>query len=127
MPAWLRYMAAHSEIVAATVFAFYALSLVCAIREVMNSRTSQGSIAWLVSLALLPFPTTFIYLVLGWKHFDGYAKGQTRGSRITRPSRARGMPLTDEAAGRAWPVLTGVSQLPFLSGNEVRLLIDGQA
>jgi cardiolipin synthase len=88
---------------------------------------SQGSIAWLISLALLPFPTTFIYLVVGWKHFDGYAKAQTRGSRISRPARVRGMHLIDAEAGKAWPVLTGVSQLPFLFGNEAHLLIDGQA
>ena len=127
MPGWLQYLAAHSEVIAVVVFAFYALSLVCAVREVMNSRTSQGSIAWLISLALLPFPTTFIYLVVGWKHFDGYAKAQTRGSRISRPARVRGMHLIDAEAGKAWPVLTGVSQLPFLSGNEAHLLIDGQA
>ena len=56
--------------------ATYVLAAVCAVREVVASRTSQGSIAWLVALAFLPFPTAFIYLVFGWKAFDSYA--QTR-------------------------------------------------
>jgi cardiolipin synthase len=127
MTAWLAFVAANSLILTALTLAFYLLAAVCAVREVMNSRTSQGSIAWLISLALLPFPTAFLYLVLGWTHFDGYGLAITRGSRLTRAGRSRSMPLTDRAATAAWPVLTGVAQLPFLTGNEATLLIDGQA
>jgi cardiolipin synthase len=35
--------------------------------------------------------------------------------------------MLDDAAIEAWPVLAAVSQLPFLSGNDARLLIDGTA
>jgi cardiolipin synthase len=127
MLTWLGVLATNSGALAAAVFAVYLLAAVCAVREVMNSRTSQGSIAWLLSLALLPFPTTLIYLVVGWKHFDGYAAIHSRGSRLARPGRARSMRLVDETAGSNWPVLTAISQLPFLAGNETELLIDGQA
>jgi cardiolipin synthase len=61
-------------LIATFLFANYVLAAVCAVREISASRTSQGSIAWLLSLAFLPFPTAFIYLVFGWKHFDSYAK-----------------------------------------------------
>jgi len=127
MAAWLDYFVANSLLLTLITFAFYALAFVCAIREVMVSRTSQGSIAWLVSLALLPFPTVIIYLVVGWKHFDDYGLAQTRGSRLTRAQRARTMPLVDESCNTAWPVLTHIAQVPFLAGNETELLIDGQA
>ncbi len=127
MTAWLAFVAANSLVFSALTLAFYVLAAVCAVREVMNSRTSQGSIAWLISLALLPFPTAFLYLVLGWKHFDGYGLALARDSRLMRASRSRSMPLTDHEASAAWPVLTGVSQLPFLNGNQATLLIDGQA
>ena len=60
-------------IIALVLAGFYALALICAVREISASRTSQGSSAWLVSLAFLPFPTAIIYLVFGWKHFDSYA------------------------------------------------------
>jgi cardiolipin synthase len=127
MTAWLAYFAVHSLLLSALTFLFYGLAAICAIREVMVSRTSQGSIAWLLSLALLPFPTVLIYFMVGWKHFDDYGLLQTRTSRVTRASRSRGMPLIDETCNAAWPVLTQVAQLPFLAGNEASLLIDGQA
>ncbi len=68
-----------------------------------------------------------LYFLVGWKHFDDYGLNQTRGSRLTRAARSRAIPLTDEASNAAWPVLTNVAQIPFLTGNEVELLIDGQA
>ncbi|MDR3472739.1 MAG: cardiolipin synthase [Devosia sp.] len=127
MSAWLAYFAANSSILAALTFLFYLFAFVCAVREVMVSRTSQGSIAWLISLALLPFPTVIIYFVVGWKHFSDYGLEQIGVGRLTRAGRSRGMPLVDEAGNKAWPVLNNVAQVPFLTGNEASLLIDGQA
>jgi len=127
MTAWLAYFASNSVIFSGLTFLFYVLAAICAVREVMVSRTSQGSIAWLLSLALLPFPTVLIYFLVGWKHFDDYGLAQTRGSRLTRAQRSRGMPLIDETSNSDWPVQTQIAQLPFLRGNEASLLIDGQA
>jgi len=124
---WLDAFAAGSFWLTALILLFYLLAIVCAVREVMVSRTSQGSIAWLISLALLPFPTVLIYLIVGWKHFDDYVVVQLRARRITRSERTRGIPLVDTACNEAWPVLTKVAQLPFLTGNDATLLIDGQA
>lgn len=115
------------HIVAAITGAFYLLALVCAMREIMNSRTSEGSIAWLLSLALLPFPTTLIYLIFGWKSFDDYATDRIRNGRAARPLRAKDLRLIDHDSGALWPVQTKVSEVPFLSGNAVDLLIDGKA
>lgn len=127
MVIWLDFFAAKSPLLSALTILFYGLAIVCAIREVMVSRTSQGSIAWLLSLILLPFPTVILYFIVGWKHFDDYAQLQIRGSRLTRAGRSRAMPLVDEDCNRNWPVLTQVAQMPFLAGNEASLLIDGTA
>ena len=127
MSGWLAYFASQSPIFAALTFLFYLLAAICAVREVMVSRTSQGSIAWLISLLLLPFPTVLIYFAVGWKHFDDYVTSQMFGGRLTRADRSRTTPLVDAENSRAWPVLTGVAQVPFLSGNDASLLIDGQA
>lgn len=127
MNGWLRYIGAHSLTLGTLVAAIYLLAAVCAVREVMNSRTSQGSIAWLVSLGLVPFPTSFIYLVFGWKHFDDYAAVKALTNRKTRPRSTQDLALIDEETSKAWPVLTRISQLPFLTGNEAHLLIDGEA
>ena len=83
----LETLLANLQIVAALAGVSYALALVCAVREIMASRTSQGSIAWLLSLLFMPFPTALIYLVFGWKHFDDYARTRM-DLRLTRPIRA---------------------------------------
>jgi cardiolipin synthase len=127
MTGWLAYFAANSPFVTTLAVLFYALAAICAVREVMVSRTSQGSIAWLLSLFLLPLPTVLIYFIVGWKHFDQYALLQAKGRRLMRAGRSRGIPLVDETCSAAWPVLVKVADMPFLAGNEASLLIDGQA
>ena len=116
----------NSKIIAAFLFFFYILAAICAVRELMNSRTAQGSIAWLLSLAILPFPTALIYLAFGWKLFDDYAQMQTFSGRTNRANRVRELGLADEPASKKWPVLTHVAQMPFISGNIAELYTDGE-
>ena len=113
-------------IIAMVLAGFYAVALICAVREISVSRTSQGSIAWLVSLAFLPFPTTIIYLVFGWKHFDSYAltRMQVRQSRLIR---SEDLAVIDREAGAEWPVQRRAAGMPFLAGNTAELLVDGDA
>lgn len=124
---FLGSLVAELHIVAAVMAAVYLLAFVCAVREIMISRTSQGSIAWILALALLPFPTAFLYLVFGWKAFDDYATDRIRNGRAARPLRARDLRLIDSATNALWPVQSKVSDVPFLSGNEVEILVDGRA
>jgi cardiolipin synthase len=123
----LRIIIGDLHIVAAITAGFYLLAFVCAVREVMNSRTSQGSIAWILALALLPFPTSLLYLVLGWKAFDDYATDRIRNGRAARPLRAKDLTLIDRDTSDKWPVQVKVSEVPFLSGNDVEVLVDGKA
>ncbi|WP_417679957.1 cardiolipin synthase [Roseibium sp.] len=114
-------------IVAAIAFCFYVAALVCAVREIMNSRTAQGSIAWLLSLFFLPFLTVPLYLVFGWKSFGDYLRIQSDLGRLGRRRRAERLELTDREETRQWPVLSKIAGLPFLAGNSCDLLIDGEA
>ncbi len=123
----LRAIVADLHIVALIVGAIYLLAIVCAVREILNSRTSQGSIAWLLSLALLPFPSVFLYLIFGWKAFDDYAQDRVQNGRADRPLRARDLALVDRETDEKWPVQVAVSEVPFLKGNDVEILVDGQA
>lgn len=113
-------------VIAMVLAGFYALAIICAVREINASRTPQGSIAWLVSLAFLPFPTTIIYLIFGWKHFDSYAltRMQVRQSRLIRSD---DLAVIDREAGAAWPVQRRAAGMPFLAGNTAELLVDGDA
>jgi cardiolipin synthase len=126
MPEFLRALAQNLHIVAIFVGANYVLAAVCAVREVMASRTAQGSIAWLLSLIFLPFPTALVYLVVGWKFFDDYAttRSLVRHSRLIRAEELR---VIDRETGVDWPVLIRTAGLPFLAGNQTQLLIDGHA
>ncbi|MEJ8474382.1 cardiolipin synthase [Roseibium algae] len=114
-------------IVAAIAAAFYLAAIICAVREIMNSRTAQGSIAWLLSLFFLPFVTVPLYLIFGWRSFSDYIRVQHRLGRNERSSRARTIKLMDQEGTRNWPVLSKIAGIPFLAGNKVDLLIDGDA
>lgn len=124
---FLATLIADLHIVAAFTVAVYLLAFVCAVREIMNSRTSQGSIAWILALALLPFPTAFLYVIFGWKAFDDYATDRIRNGRSARPLRAKDLALIDRETSHKWPVQVKVSEVPFLNGNDVEILVDGKA
>ena len=125
--AWLGWFVENPLITAGIVVLSYVLAAICAVREVMYSRTAQGSIAWLISLALMPIPTVLIYFIFGWKLFDDYAAIQSHSGRASRITRAHEHSLVDEEAGAKWRALTAVSQMPFLESNAAHLLIDGKA
>lgn len=122
----LLLLVENFHIVRVLILANYLLAAICAVREIAVSRTSQGSIAWLLSLLFLPFPTAPIYLIFGWKFFDDYKSDRHQG-RAERPARSQHLKYRDEETSAAWPVLTAVSGLPFLRGNRTDLLIDGEA
>ena len=126
MAAMIESIIANFPLIAAFLLANYILAAVCAIREVMVSRTSQGSIAWLVSLAFVPIPAAYIYLVFGWKHFDSYTKARHK-IRHNRILRAEDLKAIDRDAGKEWPVLIRAAGMPFTDGNRTKLLIDGEA
>ncbi|UXN73032.1 hypothetical protein N8D56_18625 [Devosia sp. A8/3-2] len=78
-------------------------------------------------MVALPFPTAFLYLTFGWKAFDDYATDRIRNGRAARPLRAKDSALIDQETSHLWPVQTKVSEVPFLTGNDVELLVDGRA
>lgn len=120
-------MAANNlGLVASALGVVYVTAAVCAIREVMNSRTSQGSVAWLLSLFFIPYVTVPLYFVFGWRSFSDYARIQATLGRAERARRADELGLTDHDDTRDWPVLSRVAGVPFLAGNKTGLLIDGE-
>ena len=57
---WLSQLIPDRSIFTAVLWLNYAVAAVFAVSEVLRSRTSQGSIGWLLSLALLPFATPLL-------------------------------------------------------------------
>jgi cardiolipin synthase len=124
---WLLSLVPDRGIFFWLYLANYVVAIGMMFSEIMRSRTSQGSIAWILSLFILPFPMTVVYAVFGLKLFDDYAAIQTHSGRVLRKVRAAKTKILDHPATEEWPVLANVSQLPFLKGNDVELLIDGEA
>src|SRR4051812_15256775 len=127
LESWLVHLLPYRGIIYWLFAANYLLAIVFAVSEIFRSRTSQGSIAWILSLLILPFPITLVYAVFGLKAFDDYTAVQTHSGRVLRKVRAAKTKIVDQPSTDEFPVLANVSQLPFLSGNEVELLIDGEA
>jgi cardiolipin synthase len=123
---WLIQLIPYRGIIYWLFAANFILAVGFAVSEIFRSRTSQGSIAWILSLLILPFPMTLVYAVFGLKAFDDYAAVQTHSGRVLRKVRASKTKIVDQPSTAEFPVLANVSQLPFLSGNEVELLVDGK-
>jgi cardiolipin synthase A/B len=118
------------------ILLIHVLGFVAAAHALMVTRTSQGAIAWAVSLVAAPYFTLIPYLFLGRRRFSGYVDERRRevaslragphpvlwddeGSSLDAPSQVLGQPDVR--------VLTRLAGIPFLAGNHVRTLVNGEA
>ncbi|BAY61033.1 cardiolipin synthase [Calothrix brevissima NIES-22] len=117
---------------AATVIA-HALGIAHAAHAVMTVRSSQGAIAWGISLVTFPWLSIPLYWVLGRTKFHGYAEAlrsvyaeHYQLARQTYNEIAQfQVPLPDNLA-RLQPLAKTFTGIPFTSGNAAELLINGQ-
>lgn len=110
-------------------------ALLTALHAIMTSRTSQGAIAWAISLVTPPL--TFValpaYWIFGRSRFEGYIKARRHGKTpmhsvlqdVGRVTHERGLVRTGTNGTNA--VLERLARMPFTRKNRVRLLIDGEA
>ncbi|WP_133648472.1 cardiolipin synthase [Paraburkholderia flava] len=114
----------------------HVLGAVAACHAILHTRTSQGAIAWAVSLVAMPYLTLVPYLFLGRSKFAGYAdarriENETLRSRAHPPewdthASSAGAP-TDVLGHSLVRSLTHLGGMPFLPGNTVRTLVNGEA
>jgi len=115
------------------VAGFHILGVVSSIHAIMDTRTSQGAIAWAVSLNTFPYLTVPAYWVFGRSRFNGYTTVRSRTLReisgVSQPVVAATTALRPprQAISPAAQVAERLADLPFLTGNAVELLIDGDA
>jgi len=113
--------------------ALYAGSAACAIHAVMDTRTAQGAVAWAIGLISFPFLFLPLYLVFGRRKFVGYVQHRREAvARLHRMEALGDLKRPDAAGLPDWEVgtmrtLESLSAMPFTTGNEARLLIDGEA
>ena len=117
----------------ALVLLFEILGFVSAVHAVMNVRTPQGSIAWAVSLVTLPVVTVPAYWVFGRSKFQGYVIARQADADFVDARANEAMLGIDRLVARTdWgdSAIRGterLARLPFAGGNNVELLVDGEA
>ncbi|WP_456412188.1 cardiolipin synthase [Thiolapillus sp.] len=110
-----------------------AFGLISAVHAILHARTSQGAIAWVVSLSVMPILAVPAYWVFGRSKFQGYVNALKDSNLVIREDKLK----VEEAFApfivqnpAHFPQFQSIRKLtttPFLRGNKVRLLIDGQA
>ena len=107
--------------------------IAAAIHAVMHARTSQGSIAWAISLITFPWLAIPLYWVFGRSKFHGYVKlissSKSEIKHIIENIQiaARESGLIAHAQSGDDRALAELAQVPFSHGNKLELLIDGDA
>jgi cardiolipin synthase len=107
------------------------LGILAAVHAIMNARTSQGAIAWAISLITFPWLALILYAVLGRNKFKGYvllrsAKDQNIHHYIEKIQKeAVSRNLIEENLSASERSLTRLADMPITRYNKSRLLIDG--
>ncbi|MEA3456697.1 MAG: cardiolipin synthase [Campylobacterota bacterium] len=119
--------------IAIVAAAFYIMGILSSINAVMTARTSQGAIAWVVSLITFPFIAVPAYWIFGNSRFNGYVKARHSSHTKVQNGLAQTLEglepyhLKRSEISSAGAAAEKLADLPFLRGNNVELLIDGNA
>jgi len=120
-------------VVTLIVVVAHLLVLLSSVHAVMSTRTSQGAVAWAVSLNAMPYLAVPAYWVLGRNKFNGYVSARRvkdeEAHRQMREIEESLVPfhISESLRGEATRAAEGLANLPFVRGNDLELLIDGEA
>ncbi len=111
---------------------FHILGFAHILHALMHARTSQGAIAWVVSLISVPFFAMPLYWLLGRTKFSGYVRARRGNDAELRKlaadmhDRLQNCAVDLPAEDVFERAAEELGDLPFTNGNELELLIDGQ-
>lgn len=106
--------------------------LMAAFQALQQGRSPQGTIAWTVSLVMVPLLSLPLYFLFGRDRFEGYAIARRRGcdelNELAKKVYSYGLMFRSEFASDTTGVhtLEHLARLRFTAGNRVDLLVDGQ-
>jgi len=116
---------------------FHDLGFISSIHAIMNNRTAQGAIAWGVSLNTFPYLVVPMYWVFGRREFEGYVEAWQVAWQVQQKHVEKLVAHMQKALGPYrvkslermpnYEALKKIAHSPFLGGNEVELLVNGQA
>lgn len=110
----------------------YVMAIASALEAIMKARTSQGAVAWTISLLTLPYVTVPLYLVFGRNKFDGYLeqRDEIEQESLRMIRRTSGLierhivPVSNDTP--LYASLFNLARMPATTGNRVELLVDGK-
>jgi cardiolipin synthase A/B len=113
-------------------FVIELMGIAAAVHAMMNSRTPQGAVAWIVSLVTLPYFALPLYFVFGRHKFTGYVRSfRSRSGEIRE--RARGLATLNrdfrkylDGTSGYNTFLEALTEIPFTCRNRADLLVDGR-
>ncbi len=121
----------RKRVLAGIVIVAHTAGFLTSVRAIMDVRTAQGAVAWVVSLNTMPYVAVPAYWVFGRDRFQGYVKARQSGIEKTSSVAAEFRRQLDEnglrpaGGGEENRVVERLARLPFTIGNDARLLIDG--
>ena len=103
----------------------------CSIHALFYSRSSQGAIAWCLSLIVIPYIALPLYLIFGRSHFKGYKELQKNFRDLASTNHAGIDQLFAVSRGideknLFLKTFEQLSRRGWTEGNLVRLLPDGE-
>jgi cardiolipin synthase len=126
------YRRRRRRIISGFVAVAHTAGALTSVEAIMETRTSQGAVAWALSLNLFPYGAVPAYWIFGHTEMEGYvvarrssaAKFQEVGARL-KSSLEEG-DLRSEIGKPMGRMLEALAGLSFTRGNDVELLIDGE-
>ena len=113
--------------------ALHVAGFISSIDAVMRTRTSQGAIAWVISLNTIPIVSLPAYWVLGRTKFQGYVVArQQDDSELSHPVSKKMNDKKEFVSDLSsnYPAVRAaelLADLPLTTSNSAELLIDGEA
>jgi cardiolipin synthase len=120
-------------VIPAIIVVAHLAGFLTSIHAVMGVRTSQGAIAWVVALNTFPYVSVPAYWVLGRNRFEGYVTARQDGDHEIRhiarsaAEKVGHLRSTRAEVSPASRTSENLAKLPYLRGNQVELLVDGDA
>lgn len=109
------------------------LGFMSSLDAMMSTRTAQGAVAWIVSLNAMPYVAVPAYWVFGRTKFQGYVIARrSEDSELatvlaSAMDRIKSYQLSEPYESRHLRAVEALAKMPFLQGNQLELLIDGDA
>ena len=112
------------------LIAFQILGLFSAFTAVMTARTSQGAIAWVISLLTIPYLAVPLYWLFGRNKFNGYAAARKEAEKLVANKLKNILNYfthyVPQSSSNFEKTIQTLVSTPYLQSNALDLLIDGE-